>query len=263
LMFTHLRRTISTASRTFVRPPCVRSVPLRRSLTLGTGVGVALGVGLGVGFWLDAVPLAHASSEKPSHAYLLFKKAQRARDLENWRAVVRFCDEFLRLYPTHVSAPEVFFQKGYALEEMGKYDAAVECFKTCAEMENTNPILQSIAYDSMGITYIKSKKYSDAISAYERSLALSPQARVYSSLGHLLQMSNRDQEAIIYFDKAIVMKKDESDFHFLRGISFLKLGDILTAKECFLKALELEPEHPDAEMLVEECDTMLSGSQVG
>ena len=68
----------------------------------------------------------------------------------------------------------------------------------------------------------------------------------YLNVGILLMNKKQPAEAVSAFDKAIAIKPDFADAYYYRGLCHLQMKDNAAAKADLRKALELAPDGPDA-----------------
>jgi TIR domain/TPR repeat/Tetratricopeptide repeat len=81
--------------------------------------------------------------------------------------------------------------KGNALAALGRHDEALQSLYLSAILDP-----RSATYARMGDVYLALRRYSDAVTAYERAIALDPQlAPAYASLGDALEELGRTQDA--------------------------------------------------------------------
>src|SRR6266566_2532913 len=81
--------------------------------------------------------------------------------------------------------------KGFALAALGRYDEALQSLYLSAVLDP-----RPATYARMGDVYLALRRYSDAVTAYERAIALDPQlAPAYASLGDALEQLGRTQDA--------------------------------------------------------------------
>ena len=81
--------------------------------------------------------------------------------------------------------------KGNALAALGRYDEALQSLYLSAILDP-----RSATYARMGDVYLALRRYSDAVTAYERAIAFDPQlAPAYASLGDALEQLGRTQDA--------------------------------------------------------------------
>lgn len=66
------------------------------------------------------------------------------------------------------------------------------------------------------------------------------------NLGRLLVQSRRPQEAVGYLERALVAKPNNGDVHFQLAVASKQLGDDEAAARGYQRALEIDPEFPDA-----------------
>ena len=87
------------------------------------------------------------------------------------------------------------------------------------------------------------REHGKAIAAAERAIALNPNgADAYSNLGYILSLSDRSDEAIEFFEKAIRLNPIPPSYYLQQlGIAYRSLGRYEEAIEAYKKALQRSP----------------------
>lgn len=106
----------------------------------------------------------------------LLQRPNRAVDQGNDRMKGGKAEEALAEYDKAVRAlpadPGVRFNRGVALFQLSRHGEAVEEFLRATEARS--PALKAAAFYNLGNTFFKGEKYSEAVEAYRRSLAIDP-----------------------------------------------------------------------------------------
>jgi Tfp pilus assembly protein PilF len=134
-----------------------------------------------------------------------------------------------------------FFKKAYQLQMQGDLDLAVDLYKRSIEMYPT-----AEAYTFLGWTYRFQGRLDDAIKECEKAIAVDPSfGNPYNDIGSYLIELGKPDDAIPWLEKAIASPRYEA-YHF----PWYNLGRVYVSKEwfkkareCFERALELEPEY--------------------
>lgn len=140
-----------------------------------------------------------------------------------WTAAV--CSATALIYTDIKNRPEKAIQM---------YKQAISLDPECAEI-----------YSSLGDVYFDEEDYKHAKEYYTKSLSINPDdAYVFNKYATSLLQNNMTEEAIIAYKNAI--KKDKNyapSYNNLGVVCFDEKKDLLTAKSCFEKAIEKNPEY--------------------
>jgi arylsulfatase A-like enzyme/Flp pilus assembly protein TadD len=138
-------------------------------------------------------------------------------------------------------------EHGIVLAEIGRSDQAVAILEKAAGMIDWDPEL----WNYMGVAYWNKGDLANAVTAYERALALDPKyAAVLANLGTAqtaLAMRDKDpallRKAMDLFKRAL--ESDPRDASALNGLgaAYRLLGDVDAAISCFEQALAVQPGH--------------------
>jgi superkiller protein 3 len=90
------------------------------------------------------------------------------------------------------------------------------------------------------------KKYDEAVEAYKKSFQLNPNWKAAYGIGSDYLRLENPAEAIVYFRKALQLKKDEPMIWYSIGYSFGKMNENDEAVPALQKAVELKPDYTDA-----------------
>lgn len=133
------------------------------------------------------------------------------------------------------------FQKAYSMQMEGELELAVELYKRSIQMHPT-----AEAYTFLGWTYRFQGKLDDAIAECKKAIALDPDfGNPYNDIGAYLIEKDKHDEAIPWLEKAIASTRYDA-YHY----PWYNLGRVYVAKEmfnkareCFQKALEIQPDY--------------------
>ncbi len=114
-------------------------------------------------------------------------------------------------------------------------------------INNVNDNPSADGYLKLGNAYTERARFSDAIDAYQKGLAINPNhPTLLANMGVALYQLGRFNEAQEQFQKALKLKSDDAATTYLLGATFLQMGDQTKAEEMFKKALEIDPTLPEA-----------------
>lgn len=118
---------------------------------------------------------------------------------------------------------EAYNNQGYDLASQGRFTEAVAAFERAVAL---NPNYDT-AYNNLGITYAQLGNFSAAVSVFERAIALnSRNVEYYNNLGSALGSLGRIAEATNVFKEAIARYPNEPDSHFNLAIAFLNQNQV-------------------------------------
>ena len=131
------------------------------------------------------------------------------------------------------------FQKAYSMQMEGELELAASLYKRSIQIHPT-----AEAYTFLGWTYRFQGKIDAAIAECKKAIALDPDfGNPYNDIGAYLIEKNKHEEAIPWLQKAIASERYDT-YHY----PWYNLGRVYVAKEmfnkareCFRKALEIEP----------------------
>lgn len=110
---------------------------------------------------------------------------------------------------------------------------------------------------NVGNSELAAGRLDEAILNYQRAILLEPTlAEAHHNLGVALRKQGRLPEALMAFEAAIRAEPILPDAHFNRGVTLRRLGRDAEAEEALRRALELRPDYPDARR---ELDALRAG----
>jgi tetratricopeptide (TPR) repeat protein/S1-C subfamily serine protease len=153
--------------------------------------------------------------------------------------------------PTAIAKAEQWLDYGNLLWRSGKNQEAVVAFERAIKLLEPEPDSAErkerlrIAYVGMGFAWLISNNDSAAVTAFERSVKVAPQAyQSWRFLGKSLNQLKRYDKAVAAYKQAIVLQKQ--DF-----VLYTELGDVLReykrypeAISAYSAAIGFQPNHP-------------------
>jgi len=133
---------------------------------------------------------------------------------------------------------------GVVLDEEGKSEEAMKCYKKAFEIE---PEYDG-AYMNAGLMLSKQGKREEAMALYERVLSFKPKcAEAHNNLGVILSGMGRIEEAIAHYREALAIKPDYGEARANLGHELLRVGKIDEAYDSLAKAVQELPGKPEAQ----------------
>ena len=182
---------------------------------------------------------------------MIFNKSGRFND------AVNCFNEVLKINPLHAGS---WYEKGLSFASLELYEKELFCFNKLLEID---PKYSAAWYLKANVEEMLGKN-EDAISSYKHFIAL-PATQDKSKVEHaeqrLLELRKAElnaliekgdslysngyfEEAIKYYEKALIIDQHESYAWYKKGIAFYKLGDYVKAIECYKNASGITPGNP-------------------
>lgn len=138
-----------------------------------------------------------------------------------------------------------YLQKAYSLQMEGHLDEAISFYQKSIDLFPT-----AEAYTFMGWTYSFRKNFDEAIALCKKAIEVDPSfGNPYNDIGvYLIELGHPD-EAITWFEKALKAPRYNNYFfaHYNLGRIWESKWEWEKAKECYKRALEINPEYALAE----------------
>lgn len=138
--------------------------------------------------------------------------------------------------------PEPIFNQGWIKKSQGKYEEALEYFKTAGEI---SPLIGYDVFTNRCSIYYELKKFEQAINECSSAIALEP-ARywAYASRAVVYLSQEKYQEALSDFEQSLSLNPNDSDALWGLGWANFKLNDFDAAIEATQQAIDLSPTEP-------------------
>lgn len=133
------------------------------------------------------------------------------------------------------------FQRAYELQMQGELELAANLYQRSIE---TWPTAE--AYTFLGWTYRFQGRIEDAIAECKKAIDVDPSlGNPYNDIGAYLIELGRPEEAIPWLERAIQSERYESYHYpwFNLGRVYLAREMFNKARECFAKALDIDPDY--------------------
>ncbi|MCQ2789383.1 MAG: tetratricopeptide repeat protein [bacterium] len=102
---------------------------------------------------------------------------------------------------------------------------------------------KSVGWANLGDIYVSKKMYSQAIQSYRHAISLEPDsAELYNLLGAVYEKSNDTKNALVNFEKASLLDKDNSFYLYKYAKYCQKIGKTAKAKSLVSEYLKNHPE---------------------
>jgi len=131
-----------------------------------------------------------------------------------------------------------WFNRGVALEKMGRSEQAVECFDKALE-KNPN---DSWAWFNKGVSLHRMGLLGEALYCYDKALGFNPNdPDLLSNKGIALRTLGRAEEALQCYKKALSINPADSGIWSNMGVTYRVMGMNDAALDAYNKALTIDP----------------------
>ena len=154
-----------------------------------------------------------------------------------------YCEKQIdELLKAYPNQPESYAAVGYMHYRTKKYEDAIQAFQKSLELNPNQPlIVQMVAF-----LYNSINQYEDAVAWYEKTLKLEPDApRANERLGLALQKLNRMEEATTAFENELKYHPKDASTRVYLGERYFAAGRLSEAEKQAKLAMELEPLLPE------------------
>jgi protein O-mannosyl-transferase len=128
---------------------------------------------------------------------------------------------------------------------IGDFDKALAL---CDQILQKEPDLYSAVYNC-GNVHFMDGQYREAAQLLTRAVKLSPEdAAPKHYLGRVLLDEGRYADSQPYLQQAVAIDGKVWDYHYWLGVSYEKSGDFTSARTEYQRALQLNPDSPDAKL---------------
>lgn len=139
--------------------------------------------------------------------------------------------------------PRAYFLLGAAYVDRGDDKAAKRIYRRAQKF---GAYLADV-YNNLGAIAYRQGRYQQAIWYLGRAVAKRPDnARFRYNFALPLSITGQLDRADAQIDKGLELDASFVELHFLRGVVFIRRGDVESAEDAFERALALDPSHPDA-----------------
>ncbi len=159
-------------------------------------------------------------------------------DLGKYDEAIEAYDEAIRLNPNYAKA---WFNKGLSLDDLGKYDEAAKAYDEAIRLDPNNATKpwfnKGLALDELG-------EYDEAVKAYDEAIRLDPNnaAKAWFTKGLALDELGEYDEAVKAYDEAIkIDPNNATKAWFNKGLALDELGEYDEAVKAYDEAIRLDP----------------------
>jgi predicted TPR repeat methyltransferase len=144
------------------------------------------------------------------------------------------------------------FQLGHVYYLQEKFSQAVGSYREVLARDPANVP----ALNNLGRIYERTGQYDEAIKQYRAALKRHPKdSTIFCNLGRTCMAQQNWSAAARHYRDAIAAAPDDYEGHLGLGQAYCEMGDLESAKACFLKTIELKHDLPIAKHLLANIDT--------
>ena len=142
-----------------------------------------------------------------------------------------------------------YYDEGENYYIKSDYENALRLFKKSYDIRESNDVLNYI-----GCCYINLDRDQSAIVIFEKLIELNPNwERPYFNLGRVYLKNTEMDKALEYFEKAISINPYNEDAQFYLGVYYYSIGDYEKAKEYHEKSIQLDDNQPETHLSMGKC----------
>ena len=180
--------------------------------------------------------------EKLAQGEELYQRGLRHLWAEDCENAIRFFVESLKTNPELEAA---YFQIGYCLANLGRYDQTIEVYKRALRIKPDD----ADVYNNLCVSYNMLGRYDEAIESCRQAVRIKPDlAEAYSNLGWTHQKLGRYTEGIEFCKQAIRIKPEHALAHYNLGNNYVGLARYEEALESYKQAIRNNPDHAEAHL---------------
>jgi tetratricopeptide (TPR) repeat protein len=171
----------------------------------------------------------------------LVQKASKNVETKNYKEAISLYKKALPYEPKN---KKIYFNLGVVYLHLEEFYNAIESFQKAIALDEN----YISAYSNLAIGYKKIKEYHKTIKCLKRALELSKSddVDIYYNLGNTLSSIEEYDEAISYFDKVIALEPTYYKAYHGKGLVYNHLMEYAKAYFYFKKTLEYKSDYSDS-----------------
>lgn len=155
--------------------------------------------------------------------------------------------KIISLAPGSSDARHAYIQLGNILDDVQRYEQAVEMYRKAANLDPTD----EIPWINMALSHQKNNSYGKAIKAYKRAISINPDnPKARMGLGRLYESQGYLDEALDEYIHLLQVKKDYPPAHFEIAKLYQRKDKRKEAIDGYKKVIELKPDGKDGQEMV-------------
>src|ERR1043166_47893 len=132
---------------------------------------------------------------------------------------------------------------GQTAHEQGRFEDAIRNFNRVITLSANQPRLAAMANFRIGNIYMAQGKFGNAQVAFERAVALNPDAESYNNLGEALGELKQYPRALEAFNKAISLDQKLLKAKYNQAVSYDRMGNFRYSEFVFRSLIKSNPNY--------------------
>lgn len=183
----------------------------------------------------------------PDSSQTYFALANLLQDQEEYDQAQKYYHQALEMNPSDALRYKILKRMGMiCLQQYGQPDEAIRYFEQALGIKNDCPFI----HEFIGLARMQNKEYDPAIQEFSKAVSLLPSKDVqfYLSLcqGYLAEEKGDFYQAISFFEKALLLRDQDSILHYTLGNLYFKVEQFDNAYGHFRKVIALNPQNTSA-----------------
>jgi tetratricopeptide (TPR) repeat protein len=160
--------------------------------------------------------------------------------LGRYEEAIKSYDQVLAIKPDHYRA---WSNRGSVLANLGRYEEAIESCDRAIAIKND----YDVAWSNRGIDLTHLGRYEEAIQSCNQVIAIKPDdTDAWNCRGYALYNLQRYEEAIVSYDRAIAIKPDNNESWHSKGWTYLKWGKYPESISSSEQIISVQPDRYDS-----------------
>jgi O-antigen biosynthesis protein len=189
----------------------------------------------------SAISCYLSALKRQQHPQLYFALGNIYQGIQMWSRAVLCYQRTVESDPHHVQACH---ELGEVFTQQQQWSNAVQAYRQAIALKTKN----SWSYNNLGYALIQLDRWSEAIPAYRQAIKLNPNFPwSYYNLAEAHSKLGQWPEAIAFYQQAVKLQADLPQVQQKLGDAFYRRSqqDRQQALDCFLQAIEQDPQNPD------------------
>ena len=180
----------------------------------------------------------------------MFDKGNQLYAEGRYDEAIAIFEEFLKKYPeiyqVHLNLGSNYLKKGDLDKAQSEFQLVLDKTLQVQGSYKKDKSASFRGFSGLGETALKRNDFETAQKHFKQALEISPldQTAAYN-VGEIFFSNQKIDEAIVYFEMAIKIKKDWSKPYNRLGVVYLNKGDFAKALENFQAFIAMDPENPE------------------
>lgn len=157
---------------------------------------------------------------------------------DSYEEAIHYFDQALAEGPLPSLLPDIWYNKGCALDELGRLEEAIACYDRAFELDPR----AADALNRMGVALGKLGDGDKQLVCFQKAVVADPKnTNSWSYLGGALSKRGKHREALACCNKLLALNSEDATAWYNKGIALANLGIDAEALDCHDRACELDP----------------------